>query len=85
MVTRDQSGIAIFQDDKGNPVPMPQDRKSGRPHIAFRVSMENFLGAREHLENNGVEYDFQDHYISHSIYFRDPDDYCIELTTYEIS
>jgi len=31
----------------------------------------------------GMEFHFEDHSISHSIYLRDPDGYEIELTTYE--
>lgn len=61
MVTNNKSRLALFPSERGNSLHMPQDRKSGLPHIAF---------------------DFQDHHNSHSIYFRDLDDYCIELTTY---
>jgi len=53
-------------------------------HLAFRADRENFLGAQRELENRGIKFDFQDHEISHSIYFRDPDGHALEITTYEV-
>ena len=84
MISENNTGLAIFQNEQGNPVKMPQNKKSGLPHIAFEVDRENFESAQKHLQSQHVEFDWQDHDIAHSIYFRDPDDYCIELTTYEI-
>jgi catechol 2,3-dioxygenase-like lactoylglutathione lyase family enzyme len=53
-------------------------------HIAFRVDRENFGKAQEELRARGVEFTFEDHEISHSLYFSDPDGHIIELTTYEV-
>jgi catechol 2,3-dioxygenase-like lactoylglutathione lyase family enzyme len=53
-------------------------------HLAFRASRENFLGAQEELKRRGIKFEFQDHEISHSIYFRDPDGHELEITTYEL-
>ena len=53
-------------------------------HLAFRVDRLNFERAQERLRGLGVEFSFEDHSISHSIYFRDPDGYELELTTYEV-
>lgn len=50
---------------------------------AFRVSRENFQRAQLELRAHEITFEFQDHQISHSIYFFDPDRYEIELTTYE--
>jgi catechol-2,3-dioxygenase len=36
------------------------------------------------LEPAGSPFDFQDHDVSHSIYFSDPDGHRLELTTYEV-
>ena len=36
------------------------------------------------LAAEGVEVQFSDHGISHSIYFDDPDGHQLELTTYEV-
>ena len=53
-------------------------------HLAFRANRENFLGAQQELKKRGIKFDFQDHEISHSIYFSDPDGHQLEITTYEL-
>jgi catechol 2,3-dioxygenase-like lactoylglutathione lyase family enzyme len=53
-------------------------------HFAFRTDRENFLHAQDELKKRAIPFDFQDHEISHSIYFRDPDGHEIEITTYEL-
>jgi catechol-2,3-dioxygenase len=53
-------------------------------HLAFRADRENFLAAQRELEKHGIAFEFQDHEISHSIYFRDPDGHPLEITTYEL-
>ena len=53
-------------------------------HLAFRANRENFLAAQEELKRRGIEFGFQDHEISHSIYFYDPDGHALEITTYEL-
>jgi catechol 2,3-dioxygenase-like lactoylglutathione lyase family enzyme len=52
-------------------------------HLAFRADRKNFLAAQEELKSRGIKFEFQDHEISHSIYFRDPDRHELEITTYE--
>jgi catechol 2,3-dioxygenase-like lactoylglutathione lyase family enzyme len=53
-------------------------------HLAFRADCKNFLSAQEELKRRGIQFEFQDHEISHSIYFRDPDGHELEITTYEL-
>ncbi len=53
-------------------------------HLAFRTDRKNFLSAHEELKHHGIKFEFQDHEISHSIYFRDPDGHELEITTYEL-
>ncbi len=76
--------VALFprREDAGNDFP-----EGGRPallHFAFRGDRENFERAQASLGERGIPFEFQDHTISHSIYFRDPDDYRLEITTYEV-
>jgi catechol 2,3-dioxygenase-like lactoylglutathione lyase family enzyme len=52
-------------------------------HLAFRADRKNFLAAQDDLKRRGIRFEFQDHEISHSIYFRDPDGHELEITTYE--
>ncbi len=82
MVAETNTGLAIFPSERGNLDPMPAGKLSHNPHIAFSVSHSSFKDAKMELKEKEIEYVFQDHAISHSIYFRDPDDYCIEITTY---
>ena len=53
-------------------------------HLAMRANRENFVAAQEELKQRGIKFEFQDHEISHSIYFRDPDGHRLEITTYEL-
>jgi catechol 2,3-dioxygenase-like lactoylglutathione lyase family enzyme len=53
-------------------------------HLAMRANRKNFLAAQDELKRRSIKFDFQDHEISHSIYFRDPDGHQLEITTYEL-
>jgi catechol-2,3-dioxygenase len=53
-------------------------------HFALRADRKNFLVAQEELEAQGIGVTFQDHDISHAIYFNDPDGHQLEITTYEL-
>ena len=78
------AAIALFpaRDEIGS---TSRDRAAIRTlHFAFRADRENFLRAQEELKKRAIPFDFQDHEISHSIYFRDPDGHQIEITTYEL-
>ena len=53
-------------------------------HLALRANRKNFMAAQEELKRRGIEFEFQDHEISHSIYFHDPDGHALEITTYDL-
>jgi catechol 2,3-dioxygenase-like lactoylglutathione lyase family enzyme len=53
-------------------------------HIAFRADRKTFEQAQKDLTSRGIQFEFSDHDIAHSIYFRDPDGYKLEITTYEV-
>jgi len=53
-------------------------------HLAFRANWRSFLAAQEELKERGIHFEFQDHEISHSIYFSDPDGHNLEITTYDL-
>jgi catechol 2,3-dioxygenase-like lactoylglutathione lyase family enzyme len=73
------SGLALFK------APAPDgNRAAGLRHIAFRVDRENFELAQDDLRGRGIAFEFQDHVVSQSIYFEDPDGLLLELTTYEV-
>jgi catechol 2,3-dioxygenase-like lactoylglutathione lyase family enzyme len=54
-------------------------------HLAFRADRDGFVAAQQELKKCGIKFEFQDHEISHSIYFRDPDGHHLEITTYDLT
>ena len=54
-------------------------------HLAFRADRKNFIAAQAELKRRGIQFEFQDHKISHSIYFDDPDGHELEITTYDLA
>jgi catechol 2,3-dioxygenase-like lactoylglutathione lyase family enzyme len=67
------SGIALF--------PKRATDTAKVDHFAFRVSRASFEQAQKHLQQLGIAFQFQDHLYFHSIYFEDPDQHTVELTT----
>jgi catechol 2,3-dioxygenase-like lactoylglutathione lyase family enzyme len=56
---------------------------SGFSHLAFRAATyEDFEAAQGDLRAHGIPFEFQNHDVSHSIYFRDLDGLQLEITTY---
>ena len=53
-------------------------------HFALRSDRENFVAAQGELKRRGIQFGFQDHEVSQSIYFDDPDGHKVEITTYEL-
>lgn len=81
-IGKGNTGIALFP---ANHETEPPERRDIRMlHLAFRASRENFLAAQRELKERGIKFEFQDHEISHSIYFRDPDGHALEITTYDL-
>jgi catechol 2,3-dioxygenase-like lactoylglutathione lyase family enzyme len=83
-IGRGNTGIALFpasSDAKSTP---SSHRELRMLHLAFRADRENFLAAQRELEERGIKFSFENHEISHSIYFRDPDGHHLEITTYEV-
>ena len=63
----------------------PQTAHSAVSHLALRtVTYADFRLAGDELQARGVPFQFQDHEISHSIYFLDPDGLQLEITTYDV-
>ena len=53
-------------------------------HLALRADRAEFVRAQEELRRRAIDFDFEDHGIAHSIYFRDLNDLRLEITTYEL-
>jgi len=78
------TSLALFPIQDEDPKPPPGKDTVAMRHVAFRASSDCFEEAQTRLNRLGIEFEFQDHEIAHSIYFLDPDGHEIELTTYEI-
>src|SRR5689334_1720111 len=83
-IGKGNTGIALFPASPDAKQTHGSHREIQMLHLAFRGDRKNFLAAQRELENRGIKFEFQDHEISHSIYFRDPDGHALEITTYEL-
>jgi catechol 2,3-dioxygenase-like lactoylglutathione lyase family enzyme len=73
--------LALFPQQSHEPV----SARVHVSHLAFRAaSYADFRSAQATLQARGVAFEFQDHEISHSIYFSDPDGFQLEITTYDV-
>ena len=83
-IGKGNTAIALFPARGGNSKPAARTGEIRMLHLAFRANRNGFLSAQEELKRRGIKFEFQDHEISHSIYFSDPDGHQIEITTYEL-
>ncbi len=79
-----QTALALFPAREGALSPAGGGERIGMLHLAFRATQAGFLAAQDDLKSRGISFGFQDHEISHSIYFHDPDGNKLEITTYEV-
>lgn len=84
MLGRGNAWLALFPVKSKAPGAPPARTQLAVQHVAFVATRAAFDAARETLPARGVPIEFQDHEISHSIYFRDPDGHALEITTYEV-
>lgn len=82
-VGKGTTALALFATHNPKPIPRPRGSIT-MLHLAFRASREGFAAAQRELTARGISFHFQDHEISHSIYFHDPDGHELEITTYEV-
>jgi catechol 2,3-dioxygenase-like lactoylglutathione lyase family enzyme len=84
MVGIGTTSIALFRVEGAAPKPSPSRDVLAMRHFAFRTDRANFDRARRELSQQGIAVEFQNHGVSESIYFHDPDGHEIEITTYEL-
>ena len=70
--------FGLFQAQHHSPAREPES--SGLRHVALVV--DDLESAQERLREHGVPFRYADHGNALSVYFRDPDDHVLELTTY---
>jgi catechol-2,3-dioxygenase len=78
------TALALFPAREGAQAASSRADHIGMLHLAFRASREEFAAAQRELQARGISFNFQDHAISHSIYFDDPDGNELEITTYDL-
>jgi catechol 2,3-dioxygenase-like lactoylglutathione lyase family enzyme len=83
-VGKGETAIALFPIRGNETESAPRGASIKMLHFALRTDRANFLKAQSELKERGIKFTFQDHEISHSIYFRDPDGHELEITTYEL-
>ena len=83
-IGKGNSAIALFPARDGDSKSSACTGKIRMLHLAFRANHDGFLAAQEELKRRGIKFEFQDHEISHSIYFHDPDGHELEITTYDL-
>lgn len=76
--------LALFAADSRRPKPVPDHNTVAMRHLAFRVNREDFEKAQQDLTEAAIKFRFEDHGISHSIYFQDPDGHNLEITAYDL-
>jgi catechol 2,3-dioxygenase-like lactoylglutathione lyase family enzyme len=83
-IGKGNTAIAMFPA-KSHATSGPSSREDIRMlHLAFRANHKSFISAQQELKRRAIKFEFQDHEIAHSIYFRDPDGHQLEITTYEL-
>jgi catechol 2,3-dioxygenase-like lactoylglutathione lyase family enzyme len=82
-IGKGNTGVALFPANPNAESTSASHRELRMLHLAFRANRENFVASQRELEKRGIGFEFQDHEISHSIYFCDPDGHQLEITTYE--
>jgi catechol 2,3-dioxygenase-like lactoylglutathione lyase family enzyme len=83
-IAKGNTALALFPVRETESRMAPRRAAITMLHLAFRADHAQFLKAQKELEQRGIKFHFQDHEISHSIYFRDPDGHELEITTYEL-
>jgi catechol 2,3-dioxygenase-like lactoylglutathione lyase family enzyme len=73
--------LTLFPQKENDPL-----AKNGQAwHLALRATTyADFQSAQTELQSRNISFQFQDHEISHSIYFYDPDNFLLEITTYDL-
>jgi catechol 2,3-dioxygenase-like lactoylglutathione lyase family enzyme len=84
MIGKGGTCLALFRSSVDKPANVNVRENAVMRHLAFRADRKNFEQAQIDLAGKGIKFEFQDHEISHSIYFNDPDGHKIEITTYEL-
>ena len=83
-IGKGKTALALFPIRETETHAAPRRASITMLHFALRADRANFIKAQDELKERGIKFNFQDHEISQSIYFHDPDGHEVEITTYEL-
>jgi catechol-2,3-dioxygenase len=75
--------LTIANDDKSIHLALFGSEKNERAVVAFSVSGQEYLKCFLHLNNAGLTVSHNNHDVSWSVYFNDPDGNPFEITSYD--
>jgi catechol 2,3-dioxygenase-like lactoylglutathione lyase family enzyme len=78
------TGLALFGASAPASAAQPAKNALTVRHVAFRTDRVSWEELRARLSRDAVPYEVDDHGISQSIYFDDPDGHQVEVTTYDV-
>ena len=83
MVWAVKNGPLTIEDPSGNVhlALFEHDNPPGDSAIAFGARGEEFINWKNHLGDQGLELRVADHQLMWSLYFKDPDENLLEITT----
>jgi catechol 2,3-dioxygenase-like lactoylglutathione lyase family enzyme len=83
MMCAGETCVALIHPPLSLPLPPAPGTDPDR-HLAFNVDREGFDEAVREISARGIPFTTDDHVISLSIYFFDPDGHWIEITTFDL-
>ncbi|MDQ6861337.1 MAG: VOC family protein [Verrucomicrobiota bacterium] len=84
-VGKGTTALALFPARADAGPPNGRTDRVGMLHLALRASGAEFGNAQRELKRRGMMFSYEDHEISRSIYFTDPDGNRLEITTYDMN
>ena len=83
MIGAGATKLALFRRNSARaPSAGPLRISEGWRRVAWLTDKTGFQAAKRHLESKGIQFGEQDHGMSRSVYFSDPDGNPLEITYY---
>ncbi|MES2823252.1 MAG: VOC family protein [Pseudomonadota bacterium] len=79
----DGGPLTITNSDSSIHLALFESESNQRTVVAFAVSGQEYIKWYSHLRNAGLQVKHNNHEVSWSVYFKDPNDNPYEITTYD--
>jgi catechol-2,3-dioxygenase len=80
---KDGGPLTIANNEGSIHLALFESESNQRTVVAFAVSGQEYLAWYSHLKNEGLQVNHNNHEVSWSVYFKDPDSNPYEITTYD--